>query len=343
MMRMKNARRPGHLLLAGIFLAACQDLPTAPPRSPGLPEPLVDRGLSGVPRDRFAIQCYVSRRVTGREYRYEYGVLPLRVPAPMHAPDGSTRLLQFRIEEPGSEPLIAGSCRIPNTPVAAAYVMKRLKLDRGRYERRGNGEEISVQGCVTDGTCLLDPVIVTVSRPTWNWDSWGRSGWGNDSSVWDYYEEYSGGDEWDPGPDGTYRPPCDRDALGNCINRPVNDAEWKKIEETIGRIKPNSAACAGAKAALQGLMDRGRGANRFKAWDGIDLDRSRENPQRLGENRYDEDGVYIEMDSFWLIEDPSVLVHEGLHTYYNSLPADNQGLIEMSSEQFAAAHEDTCW
>jgi hypothetical protein len=261
----------------------------------------------------------------------------------MHAPDGSTRVLQFRVEAPGSEPLIAGSCRIPNTPEAAAYVTKRLRLDRGRYERADDEDGVSVQGCVTDGTCLLDPIVVIVPRYTWNWDSWGRSGWGNDASYGDDYEYYGGGDTWDPAPDGSNRLPCGRDASGNCINRPINDVEWEKIKETIARMQPNSQACAGAKAALQALMNSGRDAGRFRVWDGYDLDPTREDPQRFGENRYDADGVYIELDSYWLLLDPSLLVHEGLHTYYNSLPADNEGLIGMSGEAFAKAHEDTCF
>jgi hypothetical protein len=41
--------------------------------------------------------------------------------------------------------------------------------------------------------------------------------------------------------------------------------------------------------------------------------------------------------------DRSLLVHEGLHTYYNSMPAENEGLIGMTSEAFAAAYEDTCF
>jgi len=342
-MKTTNARRSGHLIFTGIFLTACQDLPTAPPRSTGLSAAFVSSLPSGISRDRFAVQCYVSQRVMGREYRYEHGVLRLRVPARMHAADGSTRLLQFRLEAPGSEPLVAGSCRIPNTPEAAAYVTKRLRLDRGRYERADGENGVSVQGCVTDGTCLLDPIVVIVPRHTWNWESWGRSGWGNNASMGDYYESYGGGDTWDPAPDGSYRPPCDRDAFGNCINRPVSDAEWEKIKATIARMQPNSQACAGAKAALQALVNRGRDAGRFKAWDGYDFDPAREDPQRFGENRYDDDGVYIELDSHWLMLDPSLLVHEGLHTYYNSLPADNEGLVGMTGESFAKAHEDTCF
>jgi len=256
------------------------------------------------------------------------------------AADGSTRLFRFRIEAAGEEPLAVGSCRIPNTPEAVEFIVKRLHLDRPRTGADDQEGEVHLQGCVTDGECELEGLVVVAPGPgQWDFGEGGGAG-GYDSSYGDDYDSYGGGYGSDPGPDGTYRDPCQRDANGDCIVRSTNADEWSMIGRIIDRMRANNAACAGAKAALKAMYDRGQWMDRFRVWDGYDIDG---NSQRYGENRYDADGVYIEVDSYWLIGDWSVLVHEGMHTYYNSLPPDNVGRIEYTAESFAAHYEDTCW
>jgi hypothetical protein len=200
-----------------------------------------------------------------------------------------------------------------------------------------------LQGCVDGGVCPLEPLIVVAppsSGPSGGSTSWwfGGSGWS--ASQGDSWESSGGGGYSEPGPDGSYRDPCQRDSDGHCISEAANDGEWAEIGRIINKMKANNAACAGAKAALQSLYSQPRYMDRFRTWDGYDISGDE---QRFGENRYDSGGVYLELDSYFLYADHSVLVHEGMHMYYNSLPADNAGRIDLTGEQFARTWEDTCW
>src|SRR5215213_1329689 len=242
---MRRVDRTSTLLLAGLFMAACQDLPTtlpstAPPLELG-PSP----ALNPWGRDRNALECYVSRRVQGRAYPYEYGTIRPHFPSSTMAADGSTRLFRFRIEAAGEEPLAVGSCRIPNTPEAVEFIVKRLHLDRPRTGADDQEGEVHLQGCVTDGECELEGLVVVAPGPgQWDFGEGGGAG-GYDSSYGDDYDSYGGGYGSDPGPDGTYRDPCQRDANGDCIVRSTNADEWSMIGRIIDRMRANNAACAG--------------------------------------------------------------------------------------------------
>lgn len=336
--RRNRRSRPGLFALTGLVVAACQDVPTTAVEVNDGRRRVAERLVGRPEKDRHAALCYISRRVEGLD-RYRYAILRLKFPPHVLAPDGSTRLFRFRVQQGAGNPVFAGTCRIPDTPAAVEFVEKRLRLDAHLPRGPRDDGQVTVQGCVEAGFCPLDGLVVVAPGSGYQ-GGWYYYQGGYNASHGDGYEPTGGGDTWDPGPDGTYRPECERDARGQCINRELAANEWLEIGRIIDRMKPNNDACAGAKAALKSLFDQGMAA--FRVWDGIDYEPG---GQRFGENRYDQNGtfMYIELDSYWLMNDPSLLVHEGLHKYFRSLPVDNSGTLGMSGESYAMMYEDTCW
>jgi len=136
--------RMSTVLLTGLTMAACQDLPTTITGALSPSDVVANRYSHRVSRDPELIQCFVSLRVEGREYAYEYGIHRIKFPSSTLAPDGSTRIFQYRIQRPNADPVVAGSCRIPNTPEAERFVLKRLHLERGTAKARNESGEISI-------------------------------------------------------------------------------------------------------------------------------------------------------------------------------------------------------
>lgn len=200
-----------------------------------------------------------------------------------------------------------------------------------------------------DGICILDGiVIVAPGNTTWGWSSGGGASWGDfgtcdgyDASVCDNYEPYDWGNQPDPGPDGTYRPECDRDANGFCVTREFSNDEWDALAVQISNLQTPTAACARAKQILQELHAFGPGSQRLRAWDGYDIYRngSGQLVQRLGQNLSDVQGRYIEFDSYWAVRDPEVLAHEALHWYLDEIRSP---LLGEANEDWVHAEDDKC-
>ncbi|HEX6910730.1 MAG TPA: hypothetical protein VF142_10045 [Longimicrobium sp.] len=147
-------------------------------------------------------------------------------------------------------------------------------------------------------------------------------------------------DAWD---DGTGRPACDRDANGNCITRVMTLDEWSKLAQRINAIREDIDYCKGAKDALRSLYAQGRESQRLRVWDGFD----KESPttQRYGQNLSDVQGRYIKYDSYWIWNDASLVVHEGLHAWLAQNP-DNSGLVNrpdgMTNEEWVHSVDQNC-
>jgi hypothetical protein len=150
---------------------------------------------------------------------------------------------------------------------------------------------------------------------------------GFDASVCDSYG-YSEGDPPDPGPDGTYRPECDRDADKFCVTREFMDGEWGVLGRKISQLRTHTEACARAKAILQEFHALGADAKRIRGWDGYDVQYDSVKgryTQRFGQVLSDSDGRYIEFDIGWIMadrtnpDDVEVLAHEALHMYLNEI------------------------
>ena len=70
---------------------------------------------------------------------------------------------RFRGTTPTGEVVVAAFCTVPYTGAALRRVDRRFGVERGggadQYAAREGG--IRPQGCVTDGMCVLEPIVVT--------------------------------------------------------------------------------------------------------------------------------------------------------------------------------------
>ena len=202
--------------------ASCRDLPTAAAGDVRNQPDFPSRASRNVgTRSRF--ECLVSSPAVLGRYRFRYARMNMAFPDSADAPHGATRLYLIRVQAPGQQPVAAANCRIPATRGAVAEMdrlVKRLGGSRSpstqtssvylpgdpRFAVAATGGPRYDSGCVTSSSgCTLEPIGVTV--PPYGGGGWASGpddacgGW----MCWDKsYQDYGGGDSWDPGaPTGT--------------------------------------------------------------------------------------------------------------------------------------------
>lgn len=327
--------------------AACQDLPTHTPDAQFVPLP---DGRPGTLRLAVS-RCYLTHPSPSGPAPYRSTPVRMRFPEHAQALDGSTRLFRFRVVDPtDGRSLGMGSCTIPNTDVAEEMTMRHLNIIPREQPALPSGVRFA-SGCVTSGTCMLEGIVVTAPGNSWGYSggttsngySWGSSG---SAGGWDGLDASAGvgRDEWseDPGPDGSYRPGCDRDASGFCEIRTPSDEEWTLLGQRISAIRTTTTECAGAKQILENLYAQGRTAGRLMLWDGYDVYYDPEKGvwmQRYGQNLSDTQGRYLEFDSKWVFDDPEVLVHEALHYYLDQI---GSSLYGDDNENWVKSKQGNC-
>jgi hypothetical protein len=297
--------------------------------------------------------CTAVRRTKRGTSPYEYGEIRLTFPREELAANGSAVTMRIRSYADGTELVYGANCTLPNSEAAISRVERRFGVSRYAHPaRRGEASEAGV----SFATAVMEGISVNACRyggiypycepePLPPMQAAVQINCGPDdptcgtSSGWDWS---AGGDSPDPPPvdDGTERPPCQRAADGSCITRLPSSAEWDRLIALIAAIKPNNEACIGAKAELQALASEGRSSGRLRLWDGFDI--IKPDSQRLGENRVDSSGRYIEWDSYWVFRDSRLIVHEGLHAYYDRIFNQNAGLISPPGETYVRSFEKTC-
>ncbi|MFL5385821.1 MAG: hypothetical protein ACJ8GN_25175 [Longimicrobiaceae bacterium] len=206
-------------MLGALAVSACQDFPTTavperrPVRSPALPPPELPAGPEYV--------CTTSELRTGGEHPYHYTRVILHFPA-AELGDGETRELRLNVQEQGKVPVIAASCRIPNSRAAAErlyntfvrVLAQRARLEPLRYtlprneaprfattRRRTGGvplqPRMNTDPC-PEGGCTLAPLVV-IGTPVNEGSATGWSGdeewgWGSQGDTY----SSGGGEYWDP-------------------------------------------------------------------------------------------------------------------------------------------------
>lgn len=196
----------------------------------------------------------------------------------------------------------------------------------------GDPEEATVQGCTgggggDDGGTIGD-----------GGDTGGGGGGGGSSPApkcpdWD--PECSSADP-EPDPfdgictvdeygtvcEGVDRPECQRrpDAPGECVTRSPNPTEWAELGQKIARMTENTEYCRAAKAIAQEMYAAGREGGRIVLWNGRNYELGT-NQQKMvwGKNSSDSRGRIIELDSYLAFAVHSLLAHEALHAYLNSI------------------------
>lgn len=336
--------------IAFAVLAACRDIST-------LPEDRADPAAGEVAAVRqypanasrseigYEYECYTSIATPGGEHAYRYGRLPLRFPASALHARNATHRYQHRMINGEGKVLRMANCVIPRSDRAVEMMNRRFGVSE-------HDSQMQIQGCVSDGLCLLPPISGGACDPymeaDWDCDEGGREcieswtgvepefstiqgcgdggggsgGGGGDGGG-------GGGDNADPGEptrwdDGTGRPECERDSAGRCITREPNAEEWSRLGTAIEALPESPVECKGAKDALRSLYAQGRTSQRIRFWDGYD--KPTPTTQRFGQNLSDAQGRYIEYDSYHIWSYRTLLVHEGLHAWLAQNP-DNEGLV----------------
>lgn len=350
---MRLTWRSTALALGTLSLLGCQDTITAPPTAwPDRPTLNAGRVFERV--GDVTVTCSVYSRASGGIHGAKVRVrqLTVRFPQSEAAPAGATRSYQYRGYANGADLVLYSNCEIPATDAAVRRMnaIFRVKQDRGSQGPPTSGPVL--MGCVSEGSCTLDPITVTACQYGGEYPNCNVPGDGDHDYDWcGFWNECGGGSggwDWSGGSggsnggwndaqdDGTNRPPCTRDADGVCVTRPLTSSEWTKLGQRISSIKEHSEECRGAKDALLAMFEQGSAAGRFKFWDGYDVEGG---VQRFGQNLSDAGGRFIEFDSHWVWDMATLIVHEGLHAYLHLI---NSPMSGASAEEWIRTVQGTC-
>lgn len=99
--------------------------------------------------------CFMSIAAAESPSPYMYRRLPLRFPADVQASDGSVAAFRYRGVRPDGKVMAVLNCVIPATERAREVVRQRFRVPTGPEEGG-----VVVQGCVTEGMCVLEPIVV---------------------------------------------------------------------------------------------------------------------------------------------------------------------------------------
>lgn len=328
-----------------LFATACQDVPTS--IAPVLGRSVNAAQPNGQHLGQTPFLCTVGHRAPSAPngwqtrqdtFYFSRGDLDAR---------GRTVQYMYRRNATDGTPLVSVDCRVPYTESALRRVDRWLGVEAnsGVAQFKARDGMVSTQGCVSDGMCTLEPILVQPppSDTCSNCDppypprapGGGDTGGGTPPPPNDSYEAYEGDA---PLPED-YRPECDKDASGYCIRRKVTDpAQWARIGEQIESIREDVHECREAKSILRSAFGAGMDAGRIQVWDGKWLlDGGRR--QRTGYIDSDAAGRIVVLDGYWAERQKDVAVHEALHVYLNNINSPLQG---PDNERWVGSMEEVC-
>jgi hypothetical protein len=126
-------------IAALLFASACGDLKTPSPTASDLAS--MAEARTGDESSPYG--CFVSELAADSlRVRYRYYQLPVEFPTNAQRPDGRTVEYQYRLEEPGKEPVLLANCVIPATRRAVRVLEARLRVPadvRYSFAKRPNG------------------------------------------------------------------------------------------------------------------------------------------------------------------------------------------------------------
>ena len=99
--------------------------------------------------------CFMSVATAQGPVPYVYRRLPLRFPAGVQASDGAVAAFRYRGVRPHGKVMAVLNCVIPATERARQLVGQHFGVPTGPEEGG-----VVIQGCVTEGMCVLDPIVV---------------------------------------------------------------------------------------------------------------------------------------------------------------------------------------
>jgi hypothetical protein len=147
----------GTLTATVLLAAACQDISTMPNVELGA---ALERGAaSGTGLVSFP--CTVSRRTPEGPYRYAYERGRIGFPQPAVHDAGATTTYSFVVQGNDAQPLYVAKCVIPSTLAAVRHMDRVFGVRReGSGSSAADRGDLQPMGCVIDGVCLLEPIVV---------------------------------------------------------------------------------------------------------------------------------------------------------------------------------------
>lgn len=334
-----------------VLLVACQDLPTAP-SGLGLPARATGGGLH---LGTTPVVCTYGWKEDDSP-RWVVRRDTIHFPRGEIAPSGQTVRYQIRTEGADGLLVYTGDCDVPYTEGALRRVDRHFGVleNGGADQFRKRRGMITTQGCVTDGACVLEPIVVKAPlKPnndpddpcTRNPDQC-ESGGGGDGG--DGGGDGDGGGSTDEGSEGdnpplqegdTTRTACEKDAYGACIERDLRPDEWDELGKRINAVREDTHECRQAKGILQNMYGQGLGAGRFQLFDGYYKPAAGE--QTYGYNSQDQYGRILVYDSYWIWRDQYLLIHEALHAYLEQTGM-NLSMDVTQQHNWIRAHQIYC-
>lgn len=149
-----------------LVLGACQDLPTAvvsAPRAAGA----AAYGSAGEHLGQVPFYCIQGRRVPAEAGGWQARLDTLFFPRAELDEGGRKVRFQYRRSTTDGKLLAAADCMVPYTEAALRRVDRffGIQKDGAAEQFRARQEMITIQGCVTDGACLLDPLVIVAPPP----------------------------------------------------------------------------------------------------------------------------------------------------------------------------------
>jgi hypothetical protein len=168
--------------------------------------------------------------------------------------DERGRTVQYRYRRSSAEgkPLFSGDCVVPYTEAALRRLDRRfgVRTGGGADQFRDRQEQSTVQGCVGDGMCMLEPIYVT--PPPSDCGTPGCPGYEGDGDNYGGGGSGGGTGGWGGGSggnDGEPLIPTEEETDGNCPQcgeKPPSAKQDSAIRDAIEKVP-----CASMKSVLQ--------------------------------------------------------------------------------------------
>lgn len=362
------------LAAAVVILAGCYDASTnvliAPSAGPASLNSAPDREQA-LGLVRFA--CLLGRRDPTSPAFWQIRTDSIAFPRGELDPQGRTVLYRFRsVNEKGALEF-AANCTVPYTEQALRRVDQHFGagLGGGADQFKARRGSVIIQGCVQEpGGCQLQAVDVIATgctNPDWvrgddgvcrssrdgtadgsgggggDW-SGGDGSTGDDGSTSDPPEEdpSCSADDYGTVCESIDRPECKRPFPGadTCVTRDPEEPEWTRLGEIIRRMTTETDYCRGAKALAEDMYTAGRINGRIRLWNGRNyVPGTNEQEMAWGQQNSDARGRIMELDSYLAFATRSLVAHEAMHAYLNSISSP---MSQKEQETWIRAREGEC-
>ena len=262
------------------------------------------------------------------------GHVPLHFPTAARSADGSTMDYRYRRVTPSGALAFSADCVIPRTVSAVEIMDRRFQVPPGLSQSRGRnreGGEATIQGCVEDGECILEPIVVVAPAPPSTCDidcggTGGMPGTDTGSGGWTGGAGAGGGGSEDGGDDAFMDDETwDCHSEAGCQLRTPTSAERDSAQAAIKNIKSEKDPfCGRIQTNAIEMLNR-----HFQVWD-----------QRISGTREDGSKGTVVGDVYWTSTgagmhlwsgaiDAETIAHESMHGMYwdgDSWPMQHTGV-----------------